>query len=67
MASYDRRDPVKAYEEETVKAMAIMTAIQRKLVKHRKEFEKHPTHWTYVGDLTHLVEVLSDFDKNFKP
>ena len=66
MPSYDRRDPVKAYEQITGDIRQTMRGIEEKLRVHAKKYDDKQTDWGYVGDVAEVLKRLgevSDFLK----
>lgn len=47
---------MKKYKE----AQKLLKQIDKKLIKHKKEFEKDDTNWGSVGDIGSWVELLND-------
>lgn len=57
--SLDALNVTKQYNRKYNEAKKLLVKIEKKLIKHKKEFDKSGGNWGYVGDMGNWVELLN--------
>ena len=61
--TYDRRDPVKAYQQALVRAKKLLVDIDVELDKLTKDQARKPTDWGYFGTCAEVASQLDNIEK----
>ena len=56
----ENSSPLEQYKKRELEIKTLLIKLKNKLKKHKKDFDKHPSNWGYVGDLGHIAAVLKE-------